>query len=276
MGGAATGRWGASGGGALQLPAEIRSAIIAPQHQVFTVADGSQIEPRILAALSRDEALAAAGRGVAGHSTDLYEGIAELSRSHGLALTERAQAKVGLLAIMYGGRSGEVGALLPHIAQLFPRAMEFTERAARIGEQGGQVTTFLGRTSPAPSDAWRRTVADRSTGAAEARAVSASRAWGRMTRNFVVQGTAAEWALCWMGRVRSRLLSETVFGSPMRTKIVYFLHDELVLCGPSVEAKRVEAIVRESAQQAAQLLFGGVPVDFPVSVTVTRNYAEAK
>ena len=276
VGGAATGRWGASGGGALQLPAEIRSAIIAPQYQVFTVADGSQIEPRILAALSRDEALAAAGRGVAGHSTDLYEGIAELSRSHGLALTERAQAKVGLLAIMYGGRSGEVGALLPHIAQLFPRAMEFTERAARIGEQGGQVTTFLGRTSPAPSDAWRRTVADRSTGAAEARAVSASRAWGRMTRNFVVQGTAAEWALCWMGRVRSRLLSETVFGSPMRTKIVYFLHDELVLCGPSVEAKRVEAIVRESAQQAAQLLFGGVPVDFPVSVTVTRNYAEAK
>ena len=118
----------------MQLPAEIRSAILAPQHQVFTVADGSQIEPRILAALSRDEALAAAGRGVAGHSTDLYEGIAELSRSHGLALTERAQAKVGLLAIMYGGRSGEVGALLPHIAQLFPRAMEFTERAARIGE----------------------------------------------------------------------------------------------------------------------------------------------
>ena len=103
VGGAATGRWGASGGGALQLPAEIRSAIIAPQHQVFTVADGSQIEPRILAALSRDEALAAAGRGVAGHSTDLYEGIAELSRSHGLALTERAQAKVGLLAIMVWG-----------------------------------------------------------------------------------------------------------------------------------------------------------------------------
>ena len=57
-----------------------------------------------------------------------------------------------------------------------------------------------------------------------------------MTRNFVVQGTAAEWALCWMGRVRSRLLTETVFGMPMRTKIVYFLHDELLLCGPKLEA----------------------------------------
>ena len=271
VGGAATGRWGASGGGALQLPAEIRSAILAPEGEVFLVSDGSQIEPRILAALSHDEALASAGRG-----TDMYAGIAELARLEGVALTERAQAKVGLLAIMYGGRSGEIGALLPHVAKLFPRAMEFTERAARIGEVGGQVTTFLGRTSPAPDERFKRTVADRSTPAAESRAVSLSRSYGRMTRNFVVQGTAAEWALCWMGRVRSRLLTETVFGMPMRTKIVYFLHDELLLCGPKLEAERVERILRESAAEAARLLFGTVPVEFPVSVTVTTNYAEGK
>ena len=97
-----------------------------------------------------------------------------------------------------------------------------------------------------------------------------------MTRNFVVQGTAAEWALCWMGRVRSRLLTETVFGMPMRTKIVYFLHDELLLCGPKLEAERVERILRESAAEAARLLFGTVPVEFPVSVTFTTNYAEGK
>ena len=78
VGGAATGRWGASGGGALQLPAEIRQAVQAPEGQVLTVTDGSQIEPRILAALSRDEALASAGRGA-----DLYAGIAELARHEG-------------------------------------------------------------------------------------------------------------------------------------------------------------------------------------------------
>ena len=60
----------------------------------------------------------------------------------GVGLTERSHAKVGMLAIMYGGRSGEIGALLPHVAALFPQAMDFTERAARIGEAGGQVTTF--------------------------------------------------------------------------------------------------------------------------------------
>lgn len=271
VGGAATGRWGASGGGALQLPAEIRQAVQAPEGQVLTVTDGSQIEPRILAALSRDEALASAGRGA-----DLYAGIAELARMKGVGLTERSHAKVGMLAIMYGGRSGEIGALLPHVAALFPQAMDFTERAARIGEAGGQVTTFLGRTSPPVDERFREIVADRSSPAAESRAVSTARAHGRMTRNFIVQGTAAEWALCWMGAVRSRLLSERIFGMPMRTRIVYFLHDELLLCGPELEADRVERIVREGAAEAARLLFGRVPVDFPVSVARVRNYADGK
>lgn len=271
VGGAATGRWGASGGGALQLPAEIRQAVKAPEGQVLTVTDGSQIEPRILAALSRDEALASAGRGA-----DLYAGIAELARMKGVGLTERSHAKVGMLAIMYGGRSGEIGALLPHVAELFPQAMEFTERAARIGEAGGQVTTFLGRTSPPVDERFRKIVSDRSSPAAESRAVSTARAHGRMTRNFIVQGTAAEWALCWMGAVRSRLLSERIFGMPMRTRIVYFLHDELLLCGPELEADRVERIVREGAAEAARLLFGRAPVDFPVSVARVRNYAEGK
>ncbi len=271
VGGAATGRWGASGGGALQLPAEIRQAVQAPEGQVLTVTDGSQIEPRILAALSRDEALASAGRGA-----DLYAGIAELARLKGVGLTERSHAKVGMLAIMYGGRSGEIGALLPHVAALFPQAMEFTERAARIGEAGGQVTTFLGRTSPPVDERFREIVADRSSPAAESRAVSTARAHGRMTRNFIVQGTAAEWALCWMGAVRSRLLSERIFGMPMRTRIVYFLHDELLLCGPELEADRVERIVREGAAEAARLLFGRVPVDFPVSVARVHNYADGK
>ena len=47
-----------------------------------------------LAALSRDEALASAGRGA-----DLYAGIAELARMKGVGLTERSHAKVGMLAI---------------------------------------------------------------------------------------------------------------------------------------------------------------------------------
>ena len=271
VGGAATGRWGASGGGALQLPAEIRGAIIAPEHYSLLVADGSQIEPRILAALSRDDHLAQAARGA-----DLYSNIAALAADKGVALTERSQAKIGMLAIMYGGRSGEIGALLPHIAALFPAAMDFTERAARIGEAGGQVTTFLGRTSPVPDERWWQVVNDLSNPQTASRAASARASFGRMTRNFVVQGTAAEWALCWMGLIRTRLLTERWGDRPFSTKLLYFLHDEVLLCGPDFEMDRVEHIVRESAAYAAELIFGRVPVDFPVSCARVKSYDQAK
>ena len=55
-----------------------------------------------------------------------------------------------------------------------------------------------------------------------------------------------------------------------------FFARELLLCGPELEADRVERIVREGAAEAARLLFGRVPVDFPVSVVRVRNYAEGK
>ena len=42
------------------MPAELRPAIVAEHHHVFVRADLGQIEPRILAAVSNDEALAAA------------------------------------------------------------------------------------------------------------------------------------------------------------------------------------------------------------------------
>ena len=43
------------------------------------------------------------------------------------------------------------------------------------------------------------------TAADQRRARSQARDWGRFTRNFVVQGTAAEWALCWLADLRRRL-----------------------------------------------------------------------
>ena len=79
-----------------------------------------------------------------------------------------------------------------------------------------------------------------------------------------------------MGSVRTRLLTETIFGMPMRTRIVYFLHDELLLCGPELEAERVARIVRECAAEAARLLFGRVPVVFPVSGHQVPEYSEGK
>jgi DNA polymerase I len=272
VGGVVTGRWAAHGGGAMQIPAAVRDAVRADPGRLLTVADASQVEPRILAAVSRDRALAEAG---SGH--DLYLAVAEQGRRAGSELAERSRAKVALLGAMYGATTGDSAALMPHLRRLYPAAIDLLEQAARRGEEGLPVTTWLGRTSPAPDQDWLATVRDVSTAEAEARSRSLRRSAGRFTRNFVIQGTAAEWALCWMGEIRRRLRTGT--GNDrraLRTRLVFFVHDEVVLHGPAQEAPAVGRIVTESAQAAGRLLFGDIPVEFPLSVSAVESYAAAR
>lgn len=271
VGGVVTGRWAAHGGGAMQIPQIVRDAVRADPGHVLTVADASQVEPRILAAMSADAALADAGRG-----KDLYRGIAELGQRTGSALQDRPAAKVALLGAMYGATSGEAGSLAPHLKRLFPGAIGLVERAATVGEKGGQVTTWLGRTSPAPEETWFDAVRDVGTSATESRSRTMSRSQGRFTRNFVVQGTAAEWALCWMGEIRRRLRRDGTGNASLATSLVFFVHDEVVLHGPAEEAEEVSRIVEESAAAAGRLLFGDAPVDFPLTIATVESYAQAK
>lgn len=271
VGGVVTGRWAAHGGGAMQIPGTVRDAVRADPGWALTVADASQVEPRILAAMSGDRALAQAGR-----DGDMYLGVAELGRRAGSAVSERSRAKIALLGAMYGSTTGDSGALVPHLRRLFPVALDFVESAARAGERGERVATWLGRTSPVPDERWWERVADVSTAEAESRAGSLRRSHGRFTRNFVIQGTAAEWALCWMGGVRRRLLAGTPDGRPLRTRMVFFVHDEIVLHGPEEEAEAIRALVSAAASEAGRLLFGAAPVEFPLTVATVGSYAEAK
>lgn len=266
VGGVVTGRWAAHGGGAMQIPAGVRDAVRADPGWLLTVADASQVEPRILAAMAADEALAHAGT-----TPDLYREVAEQGRAAGTALADRGRAKVALLGAMYGSTTGDSAALMPHLRRLYPRAIGLLERAASVGEAGGQVATWLGRWSPAPEQAWLDSVADVGTQAAESAARRRRRSQGRFTRNFVVQGTAAEWALCWMGEIRRRLRT-----AGLRTELVFFVHDEVVLHGPAPEAEAVRGVVAEAASAAGRLLFGAAPVDFPLTVASLDSYADAK
>ncbi|NUL46804.1 bifunctional 3'-5' exonuclease/DNA polymerase [Cellulosimicrobium funkei] len=273
VGGVVTGRWAAHGGGAMQVPAAVRDAVRADPGHLLTVADASQVEPRILAAMSGDRALAEAGSG-----SDLYLAVAEQGRRVGSELAERSRAKVALLGAMYGATTGDSAALIPHLRRLYPHAMGLLEQAAQRGEAGGQVSTWLGRTSPAPEQQWSAATADVSTAEAESRSRTLRRSAGRFTRNFVIQGTAAEWALCWMGEIRRRLRQGTPDGEvrgPLRTRLVFFVHDEVVLHGPAEEADAVRRIVTEAAQAAGRMLFGAAPVGFPLSVAAVESYAGA-
>ncbi|ROS54515.1 bifunctional 3'-5' exonuclease/DNA polymerase [Frigoribacterium sp. PhB24] len=271
-GGVVTGRWATSGGGALQLPRAVRGAVVADPGWKLVVADASQLEPRILTGLSGDRAMARAGSG------DLYEGIVASG-----AVATRAEAKVAMLGAMYGATQGDSGRLVPRLARRFPDAMALVETAARTGEVGGVVDTLLGRSSPRPSDdpgADDAGVGDAGAGALPPEmgvrpADRDARAWGRFTRNFVVQGTAAEWALCWMGALRRRLQAR--WGTDARAPhFVFFLHDEVVVHAPADVADEVAVLVAASAVEAGRLLFGDSPVAFPVTVAVVDDYSQAK
>ncbi|WP_382310254.1 bifunctional 3'-5' exonuclease/DNA polymerase [Herbiconiux sp. UC225_62] len=311
-GGVVTGRWASEGGGALQLPKQVRGAVVADPGWKLVVADAAQLEPRILAALAGDRAMAAAGR-----DRDLYDGIVASG-----AVDTRAHAKVGMLGAMYGGTTGESGRMLPRLARAYPAAIKFVEDAARAGEAGAVVTTRLGRTSPRPSDAWQDVQdaagGDNATEAARSRARSAARSWGRFTRNFVVQGTAAEWALCWIGAIRRRLwllepppmppasvpeeaiaqrarvpewpptqpAPEDAPPAPrgpapnarleQRPHLAFFLHDEVMVHTPAHLADAVADELRAAALEAGRLIFGDAPVQFPVTVAIVDSYDQAK
>jgi DNA polymerase-1 len=268
-GGVVTGRWATSGGGALQLPRQVRGAVVPDPGWKLIVADAAQLEPRILTALAGDARMAEAGRG------DLYEGIVASG-----AVATRAEAKLAMLGAMYGATTGESGRLLPRLARAYPKALALVEAAARAGERGEVVSTRLGRSSPLPDVGWR--LAQEEAYAVEAsdsdqrRARGRARSWGRFTRNFVVQGTAAEWALCWMAGLRNKLwqLGDGAFTT--RPHLVFFLHDEVMVHAPAEQAEAVAELVREAAADAGRLLFGAMPVGFPVTVAIVDSYADAK
>ncbi|HEU4666126.1 MAG TPA: bifunctional 3'-5' exonuclease/DNA polymerase [Arthrobacter sp.] len=264
VGGVVSGRWASRGGGALQIPRQIRGAAHADPGYKLIVADASQLEPRVLAALARDSSMAEAAR-----DQDLYAGIA--AKGFG---GDRAKAKMALLGAMYGATSGEAGRLMPQLAKIYPRAVDFVEQAARAGESGGTVTTRLGRSSPPPSERWFQSQRS-ATAEEQRRAESIARSRGRFTRNFVVQGSAADWAACWLAELRRRLRTLRK-DRHLNTELVFFLHDEVMVHAPVEAVDGCIAAIEDAARAAKELLFGPIPVEFPVSLAVVDSYDHAK
>jgi DNA polymerase-1 len=254
VGGVVSGRWASRGGGALQIPRMLRRAVIADPGWVLVVADAAQLEPRVLAALAGDRAFAAAAA-----AGDLY---AELAGAFG---GDRAKAKIAMLSAMYGGAGGEAGQLLAVLRQRFPAASGYVEAAARAGEEGRVVRSVLGRTCPPPSARWRELTEE----AGEPGAGSASRARGRFTRNFVVQASAADWAVVLLANLRARLAGSDA-------KLVFFQHDEVIVHCPKALADEVVAAATAAAGDAARQVFGPTSVVFPLTTAVVTCYGDAK
>ncbi|MGW1272074.1 bifunctional 3'-5' exonuclease/DNA polymerase, partial [Streptomyces sp. NPDC002491] len=273
--GTVTGRWVTNGGGALQIPKVIRRAVVADPGWRFVVADADQMEPRVLAAISRDPGLME----VAGRESDLYQSVSDRAFSG-----DRDQAKIAVLGAVYGQTSGDGLKNLAALRRRFPRAVEYVDEAARAGKEGRLVRTWLGRTCPPAVGAGEAEEAgipvDDPGGPAEedgaddrqwtpGYASTDARARGRFARNFVVQGSAADWALLLLAALRRAC-------ADMAAELVFFQHDEVIVHCPQEEADTVVAAIREASDLAGRLTFGDTPVRFPFTTAVVECYADAK
>ncbi|MGW1866635.1 bifunctional 3'-5' exonuclease/DNA polymerase [Streptomyces mauvecolor] len=272
-GGAASGRWTTNGGGALQIPKVIRQAVVADEGWRLVVADADQMEPRVLAAISRDPGLME----VAGHDGDLYTSLSDRAFSG-----DREHAKLALLGAVYGQTSGDGLKNLAALRRRFPLAVAYVDDAAKAGEEGRLVRTWLGRTSPPVAGAGEADEAgipqdegDQPTGSGReftpGYASSDARARGRFTRNFVVQGSAADWALLLLAALR-----QAIFTAGLRAELVFFQHDEVIVHCPAEEADTVAKAIREAGELAGRITFGDTPVRFPFTTAVVERYSDAK
>lgn len=249
--GAWTGSDGAAGrmtasAGLHNLPADMRRAVVAEPGHLFVRADLGQIEPRVLAAVSGDRALARAAR-----ADDLYPPLAEHLG------VDRATAKVAMLGAMYGQTSGHGAQVQRRLRSAYPVAMGYLEDGDRSGRAGRDVRTYGGRLvrmgggSFDPDD----------RGAAGAR--------GRYGRNALVQGAAAELFKMWAVTVRAR-------GADLDARIVLCLHDELLVHVPTAHAEPTANLLDTCLQEAASRWSPTPEVRFVADVSIIPTWSDAK
>jgi DNA polymerase family A len=247
--GAWTGSDGAAGrmtasGGLHNMPAAMRQAVVAGDGHVFVRADLGQIEPRVLAAVAGDRALAAATR-----ADDLYAPVAaELG-------VDRPTAKVAVLGAMYGQTTGHGAQALRRLKQAYPVAMAYLEDGDRSGQRRRDVRTYGGRLV---------SMADPKGSDSPARAA----ARGRYGRNALIQGAAAELFKMWAVTVRAR--------AGQGTRIVLCLHDELLVHTPADRGEAVAQLVDDCLQEAARRWAPGTPVRFLSDTSVVQRWSDAK
>jgi DNA polymerase-1 len=218
------------------LPAELRPAVAAEPGQLLVRADLGQVEPRVLAAVSRDAGLARAAA-----EDDMYTPVAQQLGC------DRPTAKVAVLAAMYGQTSGTAGQALAQMERAYPTALSYLRAAEEAGRVGRDVRTHGGR------------LVRSGTGGV-----------GRYVRNAVVQGAAAELFKAWAAAVRTGL-REAQAGS-----VVLCLHDELLLQVPAARAQDAVALLHRSLTSVAGHWAAGSGVRFVADVAVVQRWSDAK
>ena len=245
----AAGRMTASSG-LHNMPAVLRRAVIAEPGHLFVRADLGQIEPRVLAAVSGDAALAAATA-----ADDMYLPVAAQLG------VDRPTAKVAMIAAMYGQTTGHGGNAGRRMRSAYPVAMGYLDSADRSAQAGQDLRTYGGRLIRMSGGA--------AAGGAVAESAGARTGRGRYGRNAVIQGAAAELFKMWAVTVRAR-------AAPLAARIVLCLHDELLVHVPEERAAQAAELVGDCLTETARRWAPGGPVRFIADISTVRCWADAK
>jgi DNA polymerase-1 len=240
----------------------IRRAFVARDdgHRLIS-ADYSQIELRIMAAMSGDDAMLDAFR----RGEDIHRDTASrvFDVMPGFVTPEqRSKCKMVNFGIIYGisafGLSQrlkvprkEAADLIETYFRLYPKVRDFMDASIARARKTGYAETILGR---------RRTLRD-----INSRNATARQAAERDAINTPIQGSAADLIKFAMVKVDAALKS-----AGLRSKMVLQIHDELVFDAPEDE---VDAVVDIARREMTSAIDFGVPLD--VGVGIGHNWLDA-
>jgi len=249
-----------------ELGREIRGAFIADPGHVLISADYSQIELRVLAHLSEDEALGEAfHQGIDIHDRTAVKVFGADSRLDKYEL--RRRAKIINYALLYGKTAftlaRDIGVSQQEAQQFidayfagFPGVRRFIDRTLEEARQTGVVKTMFGRRRAVPELTSRNT--------------QVRQAAERVAVNLPIQGTAADVLKRAMIDVQAAL-DRRAAGGARPARMILTVHDELLFEAPEDEAQEVADLVRDRMEHAVAL-----SVRLVVDIGIGKNWKEAK
>lgn len=241
---------------------QIRKAFIArDENHTLLSADYSQIELRIIAALSGEENMIKAFQ----HGEDIHKSTA--AKVFNVPLEEvtkeqRSHAKTVNFGIIYGvsafGLSNqtslsraESAALIEAYYNTYPKLKSYIQEQIENAREKGFVQTILGR---------RRYLKDINSANAVVRGAAE-----RNAVNAPIQGSAADIIKIAMINIHKRLIAEN-----WKSKMLLQVHDELVFDVHNSELEKIQPMIKHEMEQAVIL---SVPLE--VEIGIGKDWLEA-
>ncbi|MFN2260995.1 MAG: DNA polymerase I [Psychroflexus sp.] len=241
---------------------EVRKAFV-PRNEdyILMAADYSQIELRIIAALSQEETMIEAFK----NGEDIHASTA--AKVFGVKIDEvtraqRSNAKTVNFGIIYGvsafGLSNQTDLsrseskeLIETYYKTYPKLRDFIDEQVEFARENGYVKTVMGR---------RRYLKD-----INAKNNVVRSAAERNAVNAPVQGSAAD-----IIKVAMINIHEAMLKNNYKSKMLLQVHDELIFDAHKDELNKLQALVRDKMENAFKL---EVPLD--VEIGTGQNWLEA-